>query len=187
MEAEDKLCFSVETYFATVLAYEDREHETDCFGYLLWAQWPGKPGHPVEFEAANVTLDLIKGARKPSCSSAAAIRLTAPMFVHAKEAREELCLIEAPWDPRLLNHTCHLFARKFMPSSVSVVEAMYSDCKNQLNILPCGKGHRVHLMVNHSMLFSMTGNQSGLISSDRLMSNKTKEIYSDNLIWTKTK
>eukprot|EP00884_Botryococcus_braunii_P004622 jgi/Botrbrau1/14160/Bobra.182_3s0100.1 len=146
-------CHSVESYTPVVLAYEGRDNETDCLAALTWADWCcGRPGHPSEFEAANVTLNLIKRARVPMCLSAEAIRLAAPMFVQAKEARQELCSLEEAWVPHLLDFGCPLFARKLMPSTAAAVEALYSSCKNQLNILPCGKGHRLHQVGNQSKL-----------------------------------
>ncbi len=79
MEAKKEPCHSVESYFAVVLSYQDRENETDCQGHLHWADWSRTVhGHPTEFGASNVTRGLIKLARDKYCLSTPAVRWGIP-------------------------------------------------------------------------------------------------------------
>eukprot|EP00884_Botryococcus_braunii_P009898 jgi/Botrbrau1/1890/Bobra.0005s0006.1 len=146
LEAKKKACHSIESYFAVVLAYHDRDNETDCMGHLHWADWSQSiDGHPAEFGAANVTRNLIKRARNLLCLSAPAIRMSAPMFVPARDAQQSLCLIDNTWVDRMLDWGCELFARKFAPAAASAIQTLYSDCEQHLDILKCAEGRR-HLL-----------------------------------------
>lgn len=68
-------CLSIESYAAVLLAREKLENETDCLGLLHWVDWDHgtKPGHPAHFEAANISVGLIREFRWRGCLSEEAI------------------------------------------------------------------------------------------------------------------
>lgn len=86
-------CFSIESYAAVLLAYEGRQNETDCLGLLHWVDWAGstRPGHPAEYEAANVTTQLIRTIRWYGCTSEPAIRCASPLKSLMRGIRGFVC------------------------------------------------------------------------------------------------
>ena len=48
-------CYSDEHYFATLLAAEGRDAETDCHGYAVHVDWSRMGEHPRAYEPREIT------------------------------------------------------------------------------------------------------------------------------------
>lgn len=69
-------CFSDEHYFASLLAAQGRDNETDCKGFMMNVDWSRGGAHPRAYTPASISSDLFYRLRLPEkgCEFPAAIR-----------------------------------------------------------------------------------------------------------------
>ena len=51
-------CFADEHYMASLVAYLQLGHETDCAGFLVSVSWRGNSAHPVSYQPVEIRPEL---------------------------------------------------------------------------------------------------------------------------------
>ena len=123
-------CFSDEHYISTLLAMHGLDHETDCLGVNMHADWQHKDGyHPKFYTADETTPALINSLRLPlhGCNYDAAIDSANHVFKHLDTLSEGDCIGEAQPPVQWLGYQCPMFARKFPSETVSTALDMFLE------------------------------------------------------------
>eukprot|EP00884_Botryococcus_braunii_P000625 jgi/Botrbrau1/10563/Bobra.0343s0011.1 len=129
-------CFSDEHYFASLLAAQGRDNETDCKGFMMNVDWSRGGAHPRSYSPAAINPELFFRLRLPEkgCDYPAAIRTSLDQFVHINHLSTELCQERPVAFAGILGPHCPLFARKFPASTAELVASVLANCSNRLRI-----------------------------------------------------
>ncbi|CAL5228702.1 g11882 [Coccomyxa viridis] len=144
-------CFSDEHYFATVLATQGVDEETDCTGGMTHTEWcnpcltPDDRLHPTAYTADMVSQESMANMREVGlkmCNVSAAEDLAAVSFVSAAQLAAGQQCGQAPppsMEGGALGRGCPVFARKF-PSDTAhkVLEASFNMLVSENKVAPQG-------------------------------------------------
>ena len=123
-------CFSDEHYISTLLAMHGLDHETDCLGVTMHADWAHKNGsHPRSYTAEQTTPGLINSLRLPlhGCNFDAAIESANHVFKHIDTLSERDCIGDPQPQMQWLGYQCPLFSRKFPIDTVSTALDLFLE------------------------------------------------------------
>ena len=127
---EERECFSDEHYISTLLAMHGLDHETDCLGVTMHADWAHKNGsHPRSYTPEQTTPGLINSLRLPlhGCNYDAAIESSNHVFKHIDTLSERDCIGEPQPPVQWLGYQCPLFSRKFPLDTVSTAYDLFVE------------------------------------------------------------
>ncbi|KAL3131147.1 hypothetical protein ABBQ38_000452 [Trebouxia sp. C0009 RCD-2024] len=127
---KERECFSDEHYISTLLAVHGLDHETDCLGVNMHADWAHKNGsHPRSYMPEQITPGLINSLRLPlhGCNYDAAIDSSNHVFKHIDTIAERDCIGEPQPPVQSLGYQCPLFARKFPLDTVSTALDLFLE------------------------------------------------------------
>lgn len=127
---KEQECFSDEHYISTLLAMHGLDHETDCLGVNMHADWAHKNGsHPKAYTQEETTPGLLSSLRLPlhGCNYDAAIDSSNHVFKHMNTLSERDCIGDPQPPVQWLGYQCPMFARKFPSDTVSTALDVFME------------------------------------------------------------
>ncbi|DBB02673.1 TPA: hypothetical protein ACH3X3_011637 [Trebouxia sp. C0006] len=127
---KEQECFSDEHYISTLLAMHGLDHETDCLGVNMHADWAHKNGsHPKAYTQEETTPGLLSSLRLPlhGCNYDAAIDSSNHVFKHMNALSERDCIGDPQPPVQWLGYQCPMFARKFPSDTMSTALDVFME------------------------------------------------------------